>query len=66
MHLLDVAGALVLVYGFDSVVFSLGTGSSFPFLAAWGGLYLIYLIARLVATLYSKRGCPVRSLVCSL
>lgn len=66
MLLLDVAGALVLVYGFDSVVFSLGTGSSFPFLAAWGGLYLIYLIARLVATLYSKRGCPVRSLVCSL
>lgn len=64
--LTDLAGGLILVTGVNQFVWALGKGYSFPLLTFWGGLYLIYFIARLVMQLYRRDERPLASLAVSM
>jgi len=65
-QMIDIVAALVLVIGVDNFTYSLGRGYSFPTLAIFGALYLVMLLVRLIAQLYSGDANALRSLSCSL
>lgn len=64
--LVDVAGAMIVVLGFDTSVMALRQGWSFPYAATWGMLFTAWLILRIVMQLYSHNPAPLRVLATSL
>ena len=66
MLVADLAGALIVVAGMDTVATTWINGWSFPALTVWGLLFTAWFAIRFVAQIYSKDDAPLRRLACSM